>query len=788
MLSVYLYSNSKEIYDLELLEDSVEKVKIICPHPMAADALRGKINDVGRVEVLTVSKFSSDLLKIVDPELVARRKAELLGQLATIWKKKLSTFSADSFFDSFNLFTELRGYSLDFELIKEVLPFYDEAIQLSLPIYWAYLEQLELIDEHKANEILSHNLKQGDLESEDETFIFWGFNHVNSGQIDFINSLAIRNKVIIPFSKEVFKQSRQGDWIRWFRADELKEEVIDYEHAVDIHYFPKKRLASKIADINKDQSITEILLGEKKTSLDSCLEVSFMATNFRAGADLFSSFGKRVMDLLEKVVGEGVSGEELISYIREQFDKELERPIENKDFRLIKVYSLLFDIVEDYISLSTDNEFLKFYDLQVIREILSLNYPRDYFIPINDKSKKCALFGLNELENCAKTEKPLFIISEDYQGVKKGGSRYQEEVIRFLMALGPIQRPELEFLIVREKFRELIKEKRYTFCVQEGLLDGDRNWNDFLKGIEFNQLFVEKNNKNTSHNFLEVDSSKFEGKLSASKIQTFIDCPRKFYYSFVERREIETNNSKEIRPNEIGSLEHEVIENYFKERNVWDEDFFKEIVEKSYSDFVIENRKTVAKMKEKLSVFEIYNYCENGIRFVLNILESLPGCEVEFEAFLKGNDNISGRIDCLVKFEGKFAILDFKRSGFSIPTKTDIEKFNKVQLPFYLNNFGYDSSDVLFWGYVNLSEPLESLVINGEHELGKDIMERLSYKLSSRKSIFDDMTSWFSDYREFEKETISILQNETKWNAMPLKDDICTFCSVANLCSRGSSI
>jgi hypothetical protein len=788
VLSVYLYSNSKEIYDLELLEDSNEKVKIICPHPMAADALRGKINDIERVEVLTVSKFSSDLLKLVDPNLVARRKAELLGQLATIWKKKLSTFSADSFFDSFNLFTELRGYSLDFELIKEVLPFYDEAIQLSLPIYWAYLEQLELIDEHKANEILSHNLKSGEIENEDSTFIFWGFNHINSGQIDFINSLAIRNKVIIPFSKEVFKQSRQGDWIRWFKADELKEELIEYEQNVDIHYFPKKRLASKVADISTNQKISEILLGEKKTSLDSCLEVSFMATNFRAGADLFSSFGKRVMDLLEKVVGEGVSGEELILFIRSQFDIELERSSEKKDFRLIKVYSLLFDIVEDYISLSSDNEFLKFYDLQVIREILSLNYPRDYFIPINDKSEKCSLFGLNELENCAKTDSPLFIISEDYQGVKKGGSRYQEEVIRFLMALGPIQRPELEFLIVREKFRELIKEKSYTFCVQEGLLDGDRNWNDFLKGVSFNKLEVERNVSSLGGTFLDIEKINFEGKLSASKIQTFIDCPRKFYYSFVERREIESNNTKEIRPNEIGSLEHEVIENYFKEKKSWDEGYFKELVEKSYLEFVTKNRKAVAKMKEKVSVFEIYNYCENGIKFVINILENLPGSTVVFEAFLEGSDNVSGRIDCLVKFEDKVAILDFKRSGFSIPTKSDIEKFNKVQLPFYLNNFGQDSSKIMFWGYVNLSEPSESLVINGEHELGKDIMQRLSYKVSTRKSVFDDMTSWFIEYKDFEKETITLLSNECSWKANPIKDDTCTFCSVSNLCSRGSSL
>ncbi|WP_372654591.1 hypothetical protein, partial [Halobacteriovorax sp.] len=145
MLSVYLYKKSSEIYNFDFLENSEEKVVVICPHPMAADSLRSKISDPSRAEVITISKFSSDLLKEIDSEIVLKRKADLLGQLATIWKKKLSDFAADSFFDSFNLFTELRGYTLDFEMIKEVLPFYDEAIQKSLPIYWMYFEQLGII-------------------------------------------------------------------------------------------------------------------------------------------------------------------------------------------------------------------------------------------------------------------------------------------------------------------------------------------------------------------------------------------------------------------------------------------------------------------------------------------------------------------------------------------------------------------------------------------------------------------------------------------------------------------
>jgi RecB family exonuclease len=785
VLSVYLYSSSDEVYNLELLEDSTKKVKIICPHPMAADALRSKLKDPSRAEVITISKFSSELLKEVDPDISAKRKADLLGQLATIWKKKLSSFSADSFFDSFNLFTELRGYTLDFELVKEVLPFYDDAVQQSLPIYWAYLDQLGLVDEHKANEILSHHLKEGDICNEDETIVVWGFNHINSGQIDFLNSLSIRNEVIIPFSKEVFKQTRQSDWIRWFRAEELAEDIKEFNCSVRTYFYPKKRLAAKIAEISSTEKISEILLGEKKVSLDSCLEVSYLATNFRSSADLFNSFGKRVMDQIEKVVGEGCDSSVLEEFLKTSLEKELSKEFEAKNFRLIKVYSLLLDTITEYIDLSSDNEFFKFYDLQVVREILALNYPRDYFIPINEEEEKCSLFGLNELESCAGTSNPLFIISEDYQGVKKGGSKYQEEVIKFLTSLGPIQRPELEFLVVREKFREIIDQNNYTFCIQEGLLDGDRNWNDFLSGVELEEQSIETKKEIEKSDVLSAKENYFKGRLSASKLQTYIDCPRKFYYSYIERREIDSNNTKEIRPNEIGSLEHEVVENYFKERNKWDEQYLKELVEKTYKEFSIKNKKSLVKMKEKLSLYEIFNYSENGIRFILNILENLPGSRVVFEKELQSSANITGRIDCLIEFEGKIAILDFKRSSFSIANKTEIEKFIKIQLPFYLKHFGGDINNVIFWGYVNLSSPEDSLIINGANEFSKDLMSNLNFKVSSRKSVFDDMNSWFQEYEDFESEKISELQEDLRWPAHPNKDDVCTFCSVSNLCSRG---
>lgn len=785
VLSVYLYQNSTEIYNLDLLQNKEEKVVVICPHPMAADSLRSKMSDPSRAEVITISKFSSDLLGRIDEEIILKRKADLLGQLATIWKKKLSDYAADSFFDSFNLFTELRGYTLDFEMIKEVLPFYDEAIQNSLPIYWMYFEQLGIVDEHKANEILSHHLKIGIEDEVETTYLFWGFNHINSGQVDLIDSLSIRNKVIIPFSKEVFKQTRNGDWIRWFKADELSEEVLDFHKDVKSYFFPKKRLAQKLKDVLELEEIEQILLAEKKISLDSCLEVSVLPTQFRTTADLFSAYTKRVVNEVEKFVGEGVQSVDLVNELNTKISNELKKDITEKNFRLLKVYSSILKVIEGYRELSDDNEFIKFYDVQVIREIISLNLPRDYFAPITDTDKTINLLGLNELESSEDVH-TLLVLTDSYQGVKKGGSKYQEDIMKFLSSLGPIQRPELEFLIVREKFRELLVQGNMTFCVQEGFVEADRSWSEFFRGVNFLREEINNSKSVEVKNVLDTEGRVFDKKVSASKLQTYIDCPKKFFYTYLERKEIDASNSRDLRPNEIGSLEHEVIEKYFEKTKIWNELLLRETVSEVYREFVSENRKALGKLKEKISLYEIYNYSENGVKYILNILETMPGCTVSFEDYLADKDFVSGRVDCIIRFEDKFIILDFKRSGFSIPNKSEIEKFSKIQLPFYLKHFGGEIQDVLFWGFVNLSDTDESLLIHGGHDLGLDFMERAGLSKKSRKSSFDDMSSWFSDYCEFEDEVIEELKNESLWRANPSKDDVCTFCSVSNLCSRGS--
>ncbi|MFA6770295.1 MAG: PD-(D/E)XK nuclease family protein, partial [Bacteroidales bacterium] len=61
--------------------------------------------------------------------------------------------------------------------------------------------------------------------------------------------------------------------------------------------------------------------------------------------------------------------------------------------------------------------------------------------------------------------------------------------------------------------------------------------------------------------FLQIESGK---ALSASALNTFIDCPLQFYFSYIEGVEIEEEISEELEASEFGSIFHFVMERLYK--------------------------------------------------------------------------------------------------------------------------------------------------------------------------------------------------------------------------------
>src|SRR5690606_22834990 len=122
-------------------------------------------------------------------------------------------------------------------------------------------------------------------------------------------------------------------------------------------------------------------------------------------------------------------------------------------------------------------------------------------------------------------------------------------------------------------------------------------------------------------------------------------------------------------------------------------------------------------------------------------------------------------------------ILDFKRSSASIPTKTAHEDFAKLQLWNYLRHVSKEQ-ELLFWGYVCLKDPSESLFYSSWAELSGVFDQAFESELKVHLRHSDELKQQLDDYGNYESQLWNQLKEETVWPAKPRASDVCTFCCV----------
>ena len=87
-----------------------------------------------------------------------------------------------------------------------------------------------------------------------------------------------------------------------------------------------------------------------------------------------------------------------------------------------------------------------------------------------------------------------------------------------------------------------------------------------IKGLSFNDKALSLN-ITRSRSYFNPEPTEYHLKsISASKLQTYIDCPRKFYYQNVERVFPKLIFEQKLTPIDLGRIEHEVIEKYFEQK------------------------------------------------------------------------------------------------------------------------------------------------------------------------------------------------------------------------------
>lgn len=793
MLSVILYNSSKKLRNLSFIDQSKMETIVICPGPQVADEVRGGIDsDIGNLQVITVSKFIKDqLLYYGKGELSVIRKADSLMMLGTIWKKIFESASFETFLQAFTIFTELRSFTLELSLVEEVLSELDSEVSKAVKIFWIYFDDQGIIDEHGSYKLLGDLAKLGQYFN--RNLVFWGFNHMSATQVELLKSLGLKSNVYVPFPRPVYEKTSSSDWIRWLSDDycssELGEDDSLYFNNLSIVGFSRGRLNSVLSQYIKRKNTQEkldIFLTVKDPSFNQFNEISIPNSHFKNKNDFFSGFIQEIGILIRNkylVNNTSVETTFVIDYLNLKLKKELTQEFDCKNLRLIKSYLLMIKSVKSFVDLSDDNNMIDSFDLRNLIYISQLNIPRTYSSPLVKNERSISIKGLESLESFNNGSQTGICVTSDYPSLKGGGANYSQDMIEFLMAIGPIQRSELDFMLTKHKLLEMLSSEKTTLFLEKGIVEKDLAWSDILSSFK-NNNYVEIFEDNQLD--LKVDHLKQHikkaykfNKFSASMIQTFIDCRRKFYFRYIEGMDVYPDVCGIIRYDQIGELEHSIIEKYLDSYFEWSHLKHEHLCHLVFDTFIATNEMKLDKFEYDRVLSELKIYSGNGIRFLTEFRKIDPGATFVFELPIEGL-GVGGKIDCIVKTSLGDVIIDFKRSKSGIPTNREFLNFDVIQLWFYLNHV---NKNIIMIGYLNLSDIEDSLLhVTSSIYLDKFEVKEFAPYLKIRDC--EKFAELLERYVLVENQLKDKINTEKEYNAIPRKARTCSYCSVANICPR----
>lgn len=762
---------------------------VICPNPAMADGVRRLLDQQLNlaVDVLTISKATAELKERLELTGNSLRKADILMHFATLWKSVYGAKAFEMFIQSYQLFSEFRSFTTNFDLVTEALGALSQEQQKALTLYWRYLEQSEILDEHA----LYEQIAAACLEIEDPadsplwpSLTFWGFPHLSGTQISLIKSVANIARVNVFFPAPLIPFVHSYDYIAWLDPQveaQKKLVVAPPEHkprSLPVVRFAKKRLGGVLKDHFSSEDFVgrEILLCAKRSDYNLYQEIPFAPLIFKTPNDGLQSLANGLIKELrfERVAGRTSS----IDYL-DFIDEQLKTSFEEQDFRQMRVLIQYKKLLSSYSELSSLNEELDSFDLKLFDEIFNATLPRMFTSSLNpDQAKSIQLSALDSLASEKKDRVSLMIVSSHYGPLKLKESYYPEEVAEFLAVVGPVKRSDFDFQMLKLRLQSLLNENELTLVIEGHLEAEDPAWNDILTSYELVEQSTQKRPVVAALNDFQVTASEsYQRMMSASSLQLYRDCPRKFYVSKIAKLDTLKSLSVEVAPHELGSLEHALIGHLYPKARSLPE--IRREIHAAFDDFIKNEKKKISPLRLKGHLFEIEEAVFNGLSFLDSLCNELKVNKVEFDVKLSGK---SGEADCIVKWNSdsgpRWGLIDFKRSKSSIGTKSEVQDFRKIQLPFYLNNLALSSDQCSFIAYVNLSALEDSTLIRLEHSFDTEL-----------KFVTLDMSAseFINSSRSFLEDLEQRLRSDTSYLAEPINAQTCTYCPIRNVCLKSTA-
>jgi len=762
-----VYYPSREALVKFLLE-SDEQTLIITPHPAKADGIREQVKGKLTIDVITIYKFLTDLNKqlMIDEEpLSYKRKSEIL-MLATLLKKNVPEINFEIFKNAYQVFSDLRSYSLDKNVMRSILDDFDPRIHQIVTLLWQVMEALGFHDEHSFTHELALRVSEMEETEVQKRYVFFGFQHMSGPQVDLLKSLAIRSEVIIPQPKSISSQYKPSDWITWLGIQPAQEKYLEGEREiVSMRWIPiNHREVTKNLKPNLSPG-DQIILGQKRLEPLSYQLIPSDLVDFKIPYSLLEDKIKEVFLLLTKK-----------KYSFDELEHEFQLMTETADLQRKKVIQLARENIMKLKELTDEHLEIDQVTLAALYESILLDQPRTSLVNVSAEKAEYALYDLSSLDRVDRTKRIILCIDERFGDISHSAQPYSENLMQKLAAIGPIKRSSLESLYIKDDYLDLVADQESLLLMPSDILKHHLGWRNFFEQVELTSEVQETQRFHRRFSPLRVEKDKLVPvKLSASKIQTYIDCPQKFYFSFIDPLMTEEKFSTDFTEAQTGELVHALIEICLKNKSSLDS-----IIDQEMIKFAKKMNIQLSRRAYHLRRTIIFNRSTNGLAFIERIQDRFlfTQFQVEREFHYEG---LKGRIDFFAESNTQFFLMDFKSSIGGIASVEELRSFTKVQLWIYLaSQFQLGKKATI--GYLVLENPDDSIFVTEDEE----VYEFLKKEKLARVTLMSDLSSGqLEAFKHQLKELIHNISQDQSFVVKPRAASVCTYCPVDFLCARG---
>lgn len=782
MIQFLYFSKKNQVF--QKIAELNDSVTIVTPSPAKADSLRSHLTEYGDFEVITIAKFTSDLLKKTEiaGDSKFKKKSDLLLIFAVLRGNYFPSLSFDQFVLAYDIFSDLRSFSTDFEIISTILNEFPDETSRPVKLLDKILNLTGFMDEHSAYAYLAQEVRSNEtINLKNENIVFWGFSHLNGQQIDLLKALSLRNKIFIPLPIHLKNKFKRGDWVNWVRDNFSSENILDESELSPVaHLYPmnSREFSKNINDFIKNDD--QIIIGVSKLGPEHVHLIPYTKVSYKIPVEFLKIDLEIFFQQLKDKVKTKCDLYSLESYLEE---------IKSESLKKIKVIQLYLDAIKTVKEFTDQNILIDEFFLKVLHLVVERNQPRLFLTPFSRDSLGVELKDFSSIDSLDIQKRTLICIDDRFDSIGSlSSSKYTETINSLLATVGPVKRADLDIEFKIWEIHSLMTSSEVHVFMTDESLKFNLIWKRFFSDVKFKTVekkFTEIKLWTDDLNSL-VDKS-YQGNFSVSKMQVFLDCKRKFYFTYVDKKipQIKLNNS--LTAIQLGSLVHNIIEIFFKDNfNIGD---LKGLTEEILNRFMMEENLVISSQSLNEYYLLCYQRALNGIQ-ILQSVEVSAGQKVnwkmeqDFSFNLEGT--IKGKIDCFGESGDYLFLFDFKSSA--TPSFSDFESFDNIQLWIYFLSLSFNSSSLLtkkiVLGFISLDNPLDSKIMAGD----VDCLTHTNLNGSNLKiknlgfNLFEKAT----DFREFASRTITNIKRERVFPANPRIESICTFCEINKICPKRS--